>query len=99
MSVVCKAARYHLHNISLARRFLSKEAAEKAIHAFVMSRLDCNNSLLYGLPSCELQKLQKVQNAGARILKGESKRCHITPVLKQLHWLPIQVEDNTKYFC
>ena len=89
VSVVCKAARYHLHNISLARRFLTKEAAEKAIHAFVMSRLDCNNSLLYGLPSRELQKLQKVQNAAARILKGERKRCHITPVLKQLHWLPI----------
>ena len=89
MNALCKSARCHLHNISLARRYLTKEAPEKAFHAFVMSRLDCNNSLLYGLPSCELQKLQKIQNAAARILTGERKRCHITPVLKKLHWLPI----------
>ena len=85
----CKSARYILHNISLARRFLTREAAEKAIYAFVLSRLDCNNSLLYGLPSCELKKLQRVQNAAARILTGERRRCHITPVLKSPHWLPI----------
>ena len=40
-------------------------------------------------PSCELQKLQRVQNAAARILTGDCRRCHITPVLKSLHWLPI----------
>ena len=89
VNALCKSARYHLHNISLARRNLTRDAADKAFHAFVMSRLDCNNSLLYGLPSCELQKLQKIQNAAARILTGEGKRCHITPVLKKLHWLPI----------
>ena len=67
VNALCKSAGYNLHNISLARRYLTKEAAEKAFHAFVMSRLDCNNSLLCGLPSCELQKLQKIQNAAARI--------------------------------
>ena len=38
-SALCKSARYHLHNISPARRYLTKEASEKAIQAFVMSRL------------------------------------------------------------
>ena len=36
VNAICKAARYHLYNISLARRYLTREAAEKAIHAFVI---------------------------------------------------------------
>ena len=86
---LCSSARYYLYNIRLARKYLTKEAAEKAIHAFVTSRLDCNNALLYGLPVSELQKLQKIQNSAARILTGANRHSHITPVLKQLHWLPI----------
>ena len=85
--MVCKSARYHLHNISLARRFLTKDAAAKAIQAFVISRLDSNNALLHGLPSCELKKIQRVQNAAARLLVGAKRSCHITPILKDLHWL------------
>ena len=89
VNMVCKSARYHLHHISLARKFLTKDAAEKAIQAFVISRLDSNNALLQGLPSCELKKIQRVQNAAARLLVGVKRRCHITPILKDLHWLPV----------
>ena len=78
-----------MYNIRLARKYFTKEAAEKAIPAFVTSRLDGNNSLVYGLPVSELQKLQKIQNSAARILSGANRHSHKTPVLKQLHWLPI----------
>ena len=53
-------------------------------------RLDNCNSLLYGLPQCEIKKLQHVQNTGARIVTRSNRREHITPTLKELHWLPIQ---------
>ena len=89
VNMICTSARYHLHNISLARRYLTREAAEKAIHAFVISRLNSNNALMKGLPSCELKTLQKVQNAAARLLAVVSRKCHITPILKELHWLPV----------
>ena len=82
VNTICKSARYHLHNISLARRYLAREAAEKAIHAFVISRLDSNDASIQGLPSCELKKLQKVQNAAARLLVGVSRKWHITPILR-----------------
>ena len=85
-----------MHNICLARKYLTQEAAEKAIHAFVTSRLDCNNSLLYGLPMCELKKLEKIQNTAARILTGAKRDSHMTPVLKQLHWLPISCRIKYK---
>ena len=34
-------------------------------------------------------KLQSIQNAAARLLTGTRKYDHITPVLRELHWLPI----------
>ena len=53
------------------------------------SRLDYCNSLLYGLPYCALTKLQRVQNATARVLYLAPRYCHITPILYKLHWLPV----------
>ena len=47
------------------------------------------NALLYSLPSNHLDKLTRVQNAAARLVTRTKKFDHITPVLVQLHWLPI----------
>ena len=69
---------------------LTKESAELAVHAFVISKLDYCNSLLYGLPKYQLQRWQYVQNTAARVVLQVSKFQHITPVLFELHWLPIQ---------
>ena len=87
---VCKAAFYHLRNMSRIRKYLSSQTAEMLVHAFVSARLDYCNSLLYGLPKELLKKLQHVQNFAARIVTHTRKCDHITPVLCQLHWLPIE---------
>ena len=63
----------------------------KRIHAFITSRLDYCNSLLYGVPEHHMQKLQRVMNASARFIFCAPKHCHITPLLQQLHWLPIRL--------
>ena len=47
------------------------------------------NSLLYGLPKYHVSKLQRVQNAAARLIKNTGKYDHITPALYNLHWLPV----------
>ena len=52
--------------------------------------------LLYGLPDCEIAKLQRVQNAAARLLMSCKKYDHITPVLINLHWLPVRYRINFK---
>ena len=57
------AAFYHLYNIRRIRKYLTKECTETLIHAFISSRLDYCNSLLFGVPECHLHKLQRVQNA------------------------------------
>ncbi|CDQ68569.1 unnamed protein product [Oncorhynchus mykiss] len=72
---------FHLRNIAKIRNFLSKNDAEKLIHAFVTSRLDYCNALLSGYPDKALNKLQLVLNTAARILTRTQKFDHITPVL------------------
>ena len=56
----------------------------------ITCRIDYCNSLLCGLPDNSLNKLQRVQNAAARLITGTAKFSHITPVLCSLHWLPIK---------
>ena len=90
IAAICKSAFYHLRNISRIRKYLSFHTAEMLVHAFVSSRLDFCNSLLFGLPKQSLKKLQHVQNVAARIVTLTRKCEHITPVLYNLHWLPIE---------
>ena len=86
---VCSSGFYYLHNLRRIRKFLSQDCLVTLIHAFVTSRLDHCNSLMYGPPQCQISKLQRVQNAAARIALDLCKFCHITPALRQLHWLPV----------
>lgn len=94
-SVTSKAF-YHLKNIAKVKPFLSHGDAEKLVHAFITSRLDYCNSLLTGLPSKIINRLRVVQNAAARVLTNTKKYEHITPVLKSLHWLPIDFRIHFK---
>jgi len=67
--------------------------------AFIPCRLDYCNSLLCGLPDTLPRKLQSVQNATARLITGARRRDHITPVLRELHWLPIRERVKFKVAC
>lgn len=54
--------------IGHTKKYLDKESAQKLVHAFVTSKLDYSNSLLYGLPGCKLERLQRLLNTAARIV-------------------------------
>jgi hypothetical protein len=86
---ICKGAWFHLRNIGKIRAYLDTKSTEKLIHAFVSSKLDSNNSLLYGIPKAKMDRLQRVQNSAARLVTLTPKYDHVTPVLKDLHWLPV----------
>ena len=92
---ICRISNYHLRNIGSIRKFITTDACSKLMHAFVTSRIDYCNSLLYGLPSNQISRLQRVLNTAAHIVSLTKKYEHISPVLLSLHWLP--VEQRIKY--
>ena len=60
------------------------------MHAFINSKLDFCNSLLYGLPKYDINKLQSVQNAAARVIACLRKFDRNSDTLKELHLLPVE---------
>ena len=71
-------------------QFLTRDASILVANALVSSWLDYCNSLFRSLSKFNLRKLQCIQNSGARIISNTSRYTSITPVLKNLHWLPVQ---------
>src|SRR4029434_7485255 len=53
------------------------------------SRFDYCKALLTGLPACVVKPLQMIQNAAVRVVFNQPKRAHVTPLLIELHWLPV----------
>ena len=86
---VSNNAMFRLRNLRHIRPHFDKSSFQIIIHATVTSLLDYCNSLLSGLPASTLRDLQLVQNFAARLILNRSKFCHITPLLYELHWLPI----------
>jgi len=52
-----------------------------------------------GMANSLVHKVQSVQNAAARLVSGASRRDHITPVLRELHWLPVHQRIHFKLGC
>jgi hypothetical protein len=81
---------FQLRQIRSIHRFLSSDATRHLVQAFVSCRLDYCNSLLYKISDHLTTQLQRIQNAAARLVVGARRSDHITPVLRDLHWLPIR---------
>ena len=97
--MLCRAGFYQLRQIRPAIWSLTPDAARTIVQAFIACRLDWCNSLLYGVPENLLRKVQSVQNAAARLLASACRCDHITPLLRQLHWLPVQRQVEFKIAC
>ena len=87
---ICKSSHYHIRNIAKTRKYIDEKNAKIVVHALVTAKLDSSNSLLYGLPQNLISRLQSIQNTAARVVTCTRKFYHTTPVLRQLHWLPVR---------
>ena len=74
---VCRSSFFPLHNISSIRRVLDMKTTVIIVQALVISPLDYCNSLLSGLPAIIIKRLQRVQNAAARVIAKADRRDHI----------------------
>ena len=83
--IFVKKAFFFLNSIGRIRKYLPPEPLKRLLNALVISHLDYSNSLLYGLPSYELAKLQRIQNTAARLIVGARRSDLMTPNLRDLH--------------
>ena len=93
---VCKGANYHLRALRHIRKCLSTEDAKQIAVSLVSAWLDYCNSLLYKTSQSNVAQLQRLQNSLARVVTGTRKRDHITPILADLHWLPVAARIDYK---
>ena len=96
VSQICRSAYAALHQIASIRSYLDTDTTQKPVCALVLSRLDYANSLLASSPKYLVERLQRVQNSAARLVLKAKKRDHITPLLRSLHWLPVQARIQYK---
>ena len=81
---------FHLRRLRLLRFLLTSSLMHRLVSALVISRIDYCNSVLYGLPAITLAPLQRVLHAAVRLVANLGYRNHhVTPAMKELHWLPI----------
>ena len=90
VSAICKSALYHPRRIAKIKSYLTEESTIGIFHAFMTCRLDNGNAPLYRLPKYQIQRLQSVQNCTASLVKLLSKFDHISPLLFELYWLPVE---------
>ena len=93
---IVSACNYYIRDIRRIRKHLDLNTATALANAMVSSRLDYCNSLLYSVPGLYLSKLQRVQNSLARVVTRSPKLTHTSPLLHQLHWLPIRSRIHFK---
>ena len=96
ISSICCASFLELRRIASIRPYLSQSAAARLVAAMVISRLDYCNSVFIGLPADQIARLQRVKNNAARLVLKKRRRDHVTPLLKELHWLPVKFRCQYK---
>ena len=90
INVICSGSYKLLRNLSSVRKFLNAHDLRLLVQSIIISRIDNCNSLLYGVLASSRNKLQKLQNSCARLIYGKKRRDHVSPLLHELHWLPVQ---------
>ena len=100
VSNIPRTCYFELRHLASIRRFLTSTATATLVSAFVLSRIDYCNSLLFGSNNDVTSHLQRIQNYAARVILCLPKSSNITTHLKSLHWLPVKVRSTYKIaFC
>ena len=96
---IAQTCYFELRRLASIRRFLTSTATATPVSAFVLSRIDYCNSLLFGSTHDMASHFQRIQNYAARIILCLPKSSSITTHLKSLHWLPVKVRSTYNIAC
>jgi len=98
---VSKSAFYHIQALRHIRSALTEDMAKTITCALVGAWLDYANSVLVGVMTKNVARLQHAQNAVARIVAlGTSRQsASSSALLKHYHWLPFHQRIQFKIAC
>ena len=99
VSNIARTCYLELRRLAFVRRFLTITATATLVSAFVLSRIDYYNSLLFGSTHDVISNLQRTQNYAARVILRLPKSSIITTHLMSLLWLPVKVRSTYKIAC
>ena len=87
---LCKSINWLIRNINRIRPHIDVDTCHNLVRALVLSQQDYCNVLLNGISKKYLKRrLQKLQNKCAKLVCLKPKFEHVSPLLNQLHWLPV----------
>ena len=89
ITAVARSCRFPIYIICRMWSFLTKDSVQLLVQARVISSLDYCNWQLAGLPAFVTKSLQRIQNSAAPLFFNLLKFSHVTPLLCDLHWLPV----------
>ena len=89
VSQTISACSFYLRNINQIGCFLPTPTKERVVNAIITSRLDYCNALLYGTSAVNIARQQRIHNTAARLIMRSPRSDSATPLLRELHWLPI----------
>ena len=78
-----------LGQINRVKHVFDKRTLLTIINSLVFSKLFYCSNVWANTSKCNINKLQAVQNFACRIVSGARKYDHITPIRKELNWLPV----------
>ena len=90
ISAVCSSCFYHMRDLRRICGHLDLDSAKLLATAFVSSRLNYSNSILYGIADIDPTRLQHVQNRLACLVTKSPPFTRSLPLLRSLHWLPVR---------
>ena len=99
VSNIARTCYFELRRLASNRKFLTSNATATLASAFVLSRFDYGNSLLFGSTHDVTSHLQRMQNYAARVILRLPMSFSIKIHLKSLHWLPVKVSSTYKIAC
>ena len=89
IQIQCKSATFNLFRLCKTHSVFTRETAKLLALALIISHLDYTNAIPNGLPNCDIDKMQRIQNMAVKMVLGAPKYSSPMECMKELHWLPI----------
>ena len=99
VSNIARTCYFELRRLASIRGFPTSTGTATLVSAFVLSRIDYCNSLLFGSTHDMTSNLQRIENNTTRVILRLPKSSSITKHLKSLFWLPVKVRSTYKIAC